>query len=380
MIHLITGEYLPSTGGVAGYTALLADGLAGRGDDVHVWCPGNAGVSIDAGVTVHRSLGTLHAADFTRADAELAPFTAPRRLLVQWVPHAFGRRSLNLDFCRWMLRRSRRGDIVEIMLHEPFLPFRAGLRQAAAALVHRIMAVVLLRSAARVWVATPEWERRWRPYALARHVPFRWLPVPSTVAVDPAARATAAKIRSRILQPGGNVIGAFAAGTPLAVRVLGAAVLPVLERRPSAVLLLIGVGSEEVRTSLVASAGALAGRIHATGALAARDLSPYLAACDLAVQPYTDGICTRHSSAMTLMAHGVPIVTNAGPLTEAMWRDSGAVQLVDLNVVDAVALTIERLLDRPDDRQTLTDGARRLYDARLDMSHTVNALRECGAP
>jgi glycosyltransferase involved in cell wall biosynthesis len=321
----------------------------------------------------------LHDTDFHRADAELAPFTAPRRLLVQWVPHAFGRRSLNVDFCRWILRRSRSGDIVEIMVHEPFLPFRGGLRHTGAAVVHRIMAMLLLWSAARVWVATPEWERRWRPYALARGVPFGWLPVPSTVAVDPAARATAAEIRSRILESGGSLIGSFAAVTPFAVQVLAAAVLPVLDRRPSAVLLLVGRGSEDVRTSLLADAGTLACRIHATGTLPASDLSAYLAAVDLAVQPYTDGICTRHSSATTLMAHGVPIVTNSGPLTEAMWRDSAAVQLVDVNAVDAVALTIERLLDRPDERQTLTDRARRLYDARLDMSHTVTALCECGA-
>ena len=34
------------------------------------------------------------------------------------------------------------------------------------------MTVILARAARRIWIAIPDWERRWRPYALGRDVPF----------------------------------------------------------------------------------------------------------------------------------------------------------------------------------------------------------------
>ena len=40
------------------------------------------------------------------------PCEAPRRLFVQWVPHGFGYKSLNMPFCLWVWRRARGGDSV----------------------------------------------------------------------------------------------------------------------------------------------------------------------------------------------------------------------------------------------------------------------------
>src|SRR5262249_44828891 len=53
----------------------------------------------------------------------------------------------------------------------------------AAALVHRLMTILLLRAAERVWVSIPEWERCWRSYTLGRKVPFGWGPIPSNIPV-----------------------------------------------------------------------------------------------------------------------------------------------------------------------------------------------------
>ena len=109
--HLITGEYPPQPGGVSDYTHRLAGGLAAAGDSVHVWCPPAGGATpAVAGVQVHRTLGTVSVADLRRTDALLERFPAPRRLLVQWVPQAFGFYSLNLAFPLWLWRRSARGE------------------------------------------------------------------------------------------------------------------------------------------------------------------------------------------------------------------------------------------------------------------------------
>ena len=69
-------------------------------------------------------------------------------MIVQWVPHAYGFRAMNLGFCLWLWSRASRGDDIELMVHEPYLAFWGGSwRQTAAAIVHRLMTVVLLRSA-----------------------------------------------------------------------------------------------------------------------------------------------------------------------------------------------------------------------------------------
>ena len=148
-----------------------------------MWCPPLPHLPASNGVTVHPALGThLAARSCARSIALLDRFPPPRRLLVQWVPHGFGYRSMNVGFCLWLLRRARRGDRVEIMVHEPYLAFGEGaIRWTAAASVHRVMTIILARAACRIWIAIPDWERRWRPYLLGRDVPFTWLPIPSSL-------------------------------------------------------------------------------------------------------------------------------------------------------------------------------------------------------
>src|SRR5580658_8465492 len=184
-LHIITHEYPPQPGGVSDYTAQVAEGLAQQGEEVHVWCPGNAVEPVPAGsVHVHRALGQFNSSDLRAAGIELDRFAAPRRILVQYVPHGYGRRSMNVPFCMWLWRRARKhGDNLEIMVHEAFLTFEGSWRQYGAALIHRLMTVILLRGATRVWFSTPECERRWKVYTLGGRVPFQWLPVPSNIRV-----------------------------------------------------------------------------------------------------------------------------------------------------------------------------------------------------
>ena len=75
------------------------------------------------------------------------------------------------------------------MVHEPYLAFGEGSwKQNGVAAVHRLMTMVLLSAARRVWMSIPAWEASWRPYALGRPLSFHWLPVASNIPVidDPA--------------------------------------------------------------------------------------------------------------------------------------------------------------------------------------------------
>lgn len=374
MIHLITGEYPPSRGGVADYTAVVAAGLAQAGVAVHVWCPGDGASAVtEGGVVVHRALGRMDRRDLRRAGEALDAVAPPRRLIVQWVPHAFGQRALNIGFCRWARARARAGDRVEIVVHEPFLPFAMRPAHLAAAVVQRVMTAILLRAAAHVWVVTPAWEARWRPYAFGRAVPFTWLPEPASIPVTGDAAAATA-VRARAGPAGTVIVGSFSCGGGFARRVLERVAPAVLERHPVSMLLLIGAGSTAVRDGLVERHCALAGRIHATGALDGPAVSAHLAACDVAVQPYPDGICTRHSSAMTVLAHALPMVTTTGRFTEGVWHESGAACLVDSHAVGGLSAEIDRLLSDEPARRALAARAIDTYRKHFDLRHTVAAL------
>jgi glycosyltransferase involved in cell wall biosynthesis len=374
--HILTPEFPPQTGGVGDYVFLLANGLAAAGDEVHVWgpsCP-DAPQSSD-GVVVHADCGRLAPGDLVRVGRLLDAFPTPRRVLVQWVPHGYGWRAMNLPFCLWLWGRSvRRRDEIDIMVHEPYLAFREGTwRRDAVAAVHRLMTVVLLASARRVWIAIPGWEDCWRPYALGRRLSFVWLPVPS--ALPPAEPGRARAARLRYAGPSGLLVGHFGTYGPPVRRLLDEVVPAVLDGRSRPSLLLLGARGDQFRQDLIGRRPDLAGRVHAPGRLPVDEVANHLAACDLAIQPYPDGISSRRTSAMASLAQGLPIVTTKGRLTEPLWNESGAVALADVGDRDGFASQVERLLGDPAARRQLGEGGRALYDSRFDLRHTIETLR-----
>jgi glycosyltransferase involved in cell wall biosynthesis len=380
--HIVTGEYPPAHGGVSDYSFAVASGLAAAGDTVDVWCPAAAGDRIDVpGVAVHAIAGAWNPSDLRRIDAALKETPGEKRLLVQWVPHAYGRRSLNVAFCRWIRRRARAGDVVDLMVHEPCLAFREGsLRQDAAAAVHRLMAVLLLSRARRVWVAIPLWADRLRPWAMGRNVRFCWLPVPSTVPVLPSNGA-AARFKARVLnRPDGLILGHFST-YPGAMRSDLRALLPqLLADVPELQVQLLGRGGEQVAGELRAVLGTDAPRVRASGPLSSDELSCHLQACDLMLQPYQDGASTRRTTLMAALAHGLPVVTTIGRLSEPFWRNSGAVAAVPAGDFAAVRRMVSELARQPERRRRLALAARETYDNRFSLSHVIDALRTdaCG--
>mgnify|MGYP003351118917 CR=1 FL=1 len=121
--HLLTGEYPPTAGGVADYTALVARGLADGGDAVTVWTPASSrrpASGDDGRVRVEvlpdhfgpRALAHLTRELSPRLSRRSSPATGAdectQRLLVQYVPHAFGWKGGNLPFGLWLYRQRRK--------------------------------------------------------------------------------------------------------------------------------------------------------------------------------------------------------------------------------------------------------------------------------
>lgn len=424
--HIVTCEYPPQTGGVSDYARLLAEGLARAGESVQVWSPAietretrarveetrarekrtdekrageNRFVETQAGedegrvgkedvdgkepkaarsaaAVVRRELGRFSLRDLRRAGKLLDAESEPRRLLVQYVPHGYGWRAMNVAFCLWLLMRAGlKGDRVEAIVHEPFLDLRAGgFKRTAAAAVQRLMATVMLRAASRVWVSTPAWGEMLRPYALGRRMNFEWLPVPSAVrAANDAEEAT--RVRGRYAPSAdARLVGHFGTHPRAVVEILKEAATRLLARCEDATLLLIGRGSEEARSFIVGDDASLASRVHATGELSARELSAHIAACDLMLLPFPDGVTTRRTSAMAALAHGRALVTTKGRFTETLWIASGAVELAEAGDAESLGERCARLLAENEMRARLGATGRALYHERFDAARVVASL------
>jgi glycosyltransferase involved in cell wall biosynthesis len=374
--HIITPEYPPQPGGVSDYSAQVAEGLMQAGEEVHVWCPAAANARLSTSpVEVHRDLGSVMPRDLRAIGEKLDRFPAPRHILLQYVPHGYGRRSMNVPLCTWLWRRVKNdGDILEIMVHESFLNFEGSWRQYGAALIHRLMTIILLRAATRVWVSIPESERRWRSYTLGRKIPFQWLPVPSNIRIarnEPAAEA----LRRRYVPAGGLLLGHFGTyGAPV-LSVLDPILLKIAREMPGQPLLLMGAGSQEFRTRLIERHPDWEKNLHATGSLAPEDLSCHIAACDLLIQPYPDGATTRRTSLMVGLSHGKPILTTSSSVTEPLWEQGAAVGLTPAGDAEAFVKLLRNLLQNPSECARMSLAARKLYQERFDISHTVAALR-----
>ncbi len=375
---ILSGEYPPASGGVGDYAANVARALAITGDEVHVFAPASAELDPDdtrTGVNVH-GLADRFGADTRRSVARAVDRLGPgARVLVHYVPHAFGLRAMNLPFCAWIHRRCRRWR-VGVMFHEVAFPLAAGqpLRHNVLGLVTRVMAWTIARAAIRHYASTTSWEA-----SLRRLVPpgrsVRWLPIGSNLPLATAHHVAATRER---LAPGGElIVGHFGTYGPAIVSLLSDVVIRLAGQGRRIVLL--GRGSLEAAAALGARSPATATSITATGELPAASVAAHVAACDVLLQPYPDGLSARRSSLMAALAIGRPVVSAIGPLSEAMWGEPparDAVVLATSNDPSALATEVEQLLANAPRRALISRSARELYEARFALRHVVATLRE----
>src|SRR5947207_327061 len=164
---ILTGEYPPKPGGVSDYTRQVARALAERGEVVHVFAPPTESAPpLDGGISFralpdHFGLQSIHSLSAEMDRLRDESYRAGRgrvRLLVQYVPHAFAMRAMNVPFCLWIATRRRREDVA-VMFHEVMYPSRHGqsVRHELLAQTHRLMARLLVRACRRTFVSIPAW-------------------------------------------------------------------------------------------------------------------------------------------------------------------------------------------------------------------------------
>ncbi len=337
--HIITGGYPPQLGGVSDYTRQVAVELARAGDEVNIWAPAYGDADpIDAGVAIHRLPGHFGPRALAILDRQLS--RDPARILVQYVPHAFGFKAMNFPFVAWLYARRRAN--ISVMFHEVSYPVDAAqsLKHNLLGLATQKMAVIVARAAGRIFVSTSSWEPQLRALSGTAKAIIS-IPVPSNLPVVEDCPKVQA-IRQRHWPVEGPIVGHFGTYGDSIAKLLDRILPAILADVPHASAFLIGRNSKVYRERLIAKNPQLAARVAATGMLGDRDASAYISACDLMLQPYPDGISTRRTTAMVALAHGRALATTSGHLTESLWAESGAVSISPVNQpLENVSLAVQ---------------------------------------
>ncbi len=370
--HLLTGEYPPAPGGVSDHSRSIAHALLKEGETVHVWTSGADGVTDDQGVTVHRWPGIFTPPGLVRLTRELDATPGPRRLLLQYVPHAFGLKAMNVPFCAWFA--ARRQDERALFLHEAVYPWSPGApwKHQVLAGVTRVMLRTLALGVERAYVSIPTW---------ADHLPeplrsqARWCPIPSPLPLDVPVEAVSA-VREAL--GGGPTVAHFGTYGGAIAGGLEAVLVPLLQRDEQRQALLLGRGSQDWCEALSRKHPALARRLHARDGLAPEAVAAHLRAAELMLQPYPDGISARRSSAMAGLGLGLPIVTHTGHLSEPLWHELRPVALADEASPSALLALAEHLLEHEEERRVQGERASRVYRERFALERTMAHLLRRG--
>jgi glycosyltransferase involved in cell wall biosynthesis len=78
---------------------------------------------------------------------------------------------------------------------------------------------------------------------------------------------------------------------------------------------------------------------------------------------------------MAALAHGLPVVTTTGRLSESFWKDSGSIVAMPSNDASRISRAVIELAGQPERRIRLGQAARNIYETRFSLDHVIHALR-----
>ena len=222
---------------------------------------------------------------------------------------------MNVPFIRWLT--TRREVDLWVQFHEVAVGWDwfGRPRHQLISLIQHWMARRLARRADRIFVSVEGWRRRLGSVGKRA----QWLPIPSNL---PTSVSELVVARARLELGPGPWLGHFGTYGPGIVRDLAPTLLELADRNATVRFLLLGRGATRFGRDL-----GLGERVRFLDDLAAPVVAAYLAACDVLIQPFPDGISARRTSAMAGLALGLPIVTTQGQLTDSVWVASSAVAL-----------------------------------------------------
>ena len=309
---------------------------------------------------------------------------APAAVLLQFVPQLFGWHGTKpfLAALLWRLRRA--GIRIVTVAHEFDTPFAPSPATFARAWTHRLLLRLIVGASHKVVLTTPYCFELFARRYPARRSDFHQIPVGCNLPVVPVTEAERAALRRRLgIAPGDLVLSTFASPVEPAVSLLGALCRWSTGEGLGIRILAVGRAGSALRERLSRHPEVLE-RLVVTGPVSDDQGSRFLSLGDLHAAFYPDGASTRRSSLMAAFAHGLPVIANAGLLTDPELRATGALHLLNGTGAQEDVAGFRRLCRDPGLRRTLGDRGRALFAAqfsweRIGKQH-AQVLSEALAP
>lgn len=382
---ILTSEFPPDPGGVSDFCGILCQTFANAGIPFQVYAPKHkpavapetsspGAKDSDRSGSVRRIPLLFEAEGRNRLAEHLGLPTQSPRLLVQYVPNAFGRRGMNVSMCRWLAQRRHHGQEVNILFHEPYFYFGLShFHRNLLAVVQRYMAWILMRGAATVYISTPTWERYLRRYS-SRDAKFTWVPLPATLPVVSDASGVQSLRTSLAPSPNARIVGHFGTyGNDIAQPLLKS-VPTLLRLNPNLVFLAMGRNSDDFIRTLEGTNPDLTGRLRSSGAVSEPDASRYIQVCDVMFQPYPDGVTTRRTSMINLLAHGKAVATTRGQLTESIWDDCAGLSIQSRETLETISKHINRMIEDEPLSKEMRQQASNFYQDHFASQRLLHSL------
>ena len=388
-VTLITGEFPPMRGGVADYTALLADGLVQRGVDVSVLTSIRASGAVQpSGVRVLPTVKDWGTGLWQIVGNHVRR-EKPDILHIQYQTGAFDMK-IGVNLLPWLQRfRAERPRIV-VTFHDLKVPY---LLPKIGRLRHLATHLIAAGADAVVTTNPEDWARLSSGGRDCRTAPsygrrgLHAVPIGSNVPARPAQEYNRTLYRDRIGAAEGDAVIAYFGflGESKGLDTLVTAFEALVERGLSVRLLMVGASAGdsvsadrryENRIRQRLDTPALRGRVVWTGFVHAADVSAYLQASDVCVLPFREGCSLRHGTLIAAIANHLPIVTTANSTVSAethfpeLKADENVV-LVHPDDPEALSAAVERVILNPLLRARLTVGAARLAES-FDWSTIAN--------
>jgi glycosyltransferase involved in cell wall biosynthesis len=369
--HIVTGEYPPQLGGVSDYTYQLSKELAKQGDRVDIWSPAPHSEVIQ-GETEHiHVLPHGFGWSWLRAlNRQIKSFNGPRNILIQYVPHMYGWKSMNLAFCAWICMQRRHN--VSVMFHEVAFPMERGqrFRLRLLAMVHRVMAWAILRSVRHSFTSTDQYLDLLQNLGSSKS-PISLLRICSNIPSETYQWDCGHHQEDDPRAP--FTIGIFSNFASDLREVLTPVIGSVLEN-PKIAVALLGPG-EDFRELLIKKYPQAASRIRSTGRLHVSEVAERMRGCNALLQIYPDGASAARGTLIGALASGIPVITTAGPKTDKLLLESNTMLFSDLSP-HSIRACIELLSQNPAMARELGGRAQRLYQESFQPSVIVSRLRE----
>jgi glycosyltransferase involved in cell wall biosynthesis len=278
-------------------------------------------------------------------------------LLLQYNPFSWGRRGFAPQLPVWMARRRSepKRPMLATMIHEPFVA-PEDLRTTAMAGWQRAQLSLVKALSDRVLAPSADAARRAQGWGRRIEV----VPVGSNL---PDRRRGRAAARERLgLGDGDVALVTFERSGAGRLHVQVAAAIEAARDVAPVHLLVLGAGAQapaHVHPSV---------SVRVAGPLPDDEVARWLAAGDVFLANYEDGLSTRRTSLVAALQHGLPVVGTTVGRTDDHLLDCDGIVAVPAGDVQGYAFAVRSLAANPEERSRRGVAARSLFDERFDWA------------